>query len=63
MKLFYYLYCIVFFCIVVVCALLLDFFDWCVRLVKRSCVSIKRFGNRAYWSVLRCSWRFCRRCR
>lgn len=63
MKLFYYLYCIVFFCIVVVCALLLDFSDWCLNLVKRIHASIKRFNKRVYLSVLRCSWRFGKRCR
>lgn len=57
MKLFYYLYCIVFFAICVTLALLLDFSDWCVKMAKRVYACIKKLSKRAYWWILRHSGR------
>ena len=63
MKLFYYLYCIVFFTICVTLAMLLDFCLWCSKMAKRVYACVKKLFKRVYWSVLRCSWRFGKRCR
>lgn len=63
MKFFYYLYCIVFFAIAVVAAMLLDLSSWLVKVFTRVRECIKKFCKRAYWSILRHSKRFCRRSR
>lgn len=57
MRFFYYLYCIVFFAICVILAMLLDFYLWCSKMAKRVCACIKKLFKRAYWWILRHSGR------
>jgi hypothetical protein len=63
MRIFWVLYFIFLFSFSVVLAILANVLDFCIDLVACCGVYVKKFFKRVYWSVLRCSWRFGKRCR
>ena len=58
MRFFYYLYCISFFSLCVVCSVLVDLYDFVVLCFSSVRAFMRKFGKRFYWAFIHAARHF-----